>query len=63
MSVQGTYFARGSITVLPTYCLTGYDSAALLLLRFTKLAESKPVKQEVRRTVILPLAKSVINCG
>ena len=47
-----------NITVQLTSCFTCLDSAALLLLnnsRFTCLVDSNPSKQEVNRTVILPL--------
>jgi hypothetical protein len=48
----------GSITVLFTTCLTGLDESVLQIK--TKIvschtADSKPVKQEVNGTVILPL--------
>jgi hypothetical protein len=47
----------GSITVLLTSCLTGLDYSVLQIK--TKIvschtADSKPVKQEVNSTVILP---------
>jgi len=47
----------GSITVLLTSCLTGLDKSVLQIK--TKIvschtANSKPVKQEVNGTVILP---------
>jgi len=47
----------GRITVLLTSCLTGLDKSALQIK--TKIfschtADSKPVKQEVNSTVILP---------
>jgi hypothetical protein len=47
----------GSITVLLTSCLTGLDKSVLQIK--TKIvschtADSKPVKQEVNGTVILP---------
>jgi len=47
----------GSITVLLTSCLTGLDQSVLQIK--TKIvschtADSKPVKQEVNSTVILP---------
>ncbi len=47
----------GSITVLLTSCLTGLESAAWQLTIFVficKTDESKPVKQEVNGTAILP---------
>ncbi len=49
---------RGSITVPLTSCLTGLESAVWLLTIFVfigKTEYSKPVKQEVNSTVILPL--------
>ncbi len=48
---------RGSITVPLTSCLTGLESAVCLLRIFVvicKTDQSKPVKQEVNCTVILP---------
>ena len=47
----------GSITVLLTSCLTGLESAVRLLTFFVLICKtdlSKPVKQEVNCTVILP---------
>ncbi len=47
----------GSITVLLTSCLTGLDQSALLIktkIVGTHTADSKPVKQDVNGTVILP---------
>jgi hypothetical protein len=47
----------GSITVLLTSCLTGLESAVGELTMFVficKTDKSKPVKQEVNGTVILP---------
>jgi hypothetical protein len=47
----------GSTTVPLTSCLTGLESAARLLKIFVfigKTYESKPVKQEVNSTVLLP---------
>ncbi len=48
----------GSITLPLTSCLTGLESAVRLLTIFVfiwkKTGESKPVKQEVNGTVILP---------
>ncbi len=47
----------GSITVPLTSCLTGLESAVWQLTTFVficKTDESKPVKQEVSRTVIRP---------
>jgi hypothetical protein len=47
----------GSITVPLTSCLTGLDSAVWQLTIFVcicKTDKSKPVKQEVNSTVILP---------
>jgi hypothetical protein len=47
----------GSITVPLTSCLTGLESAALKLTIFVFVCKtdlSKPVKQEVNGTVILP---------
>jgi hypothetical protein len=48
---------RGSITVPLTSCLTGLESAVRQLTIFVfifKTDPSKPVKQEVNGTVILP---------
>jgi hypothetical protein len=48
----------GSITVLLTSCLTGLDYSVLQIkTKFvsSQTADSKPVKQEVNNTVILPL--------
>jgi hypothetical protein len=48
----------GSITVLLTSCLTGLESSILQIkTKFVSchIADSKPVKQEVNGTVILPL--------
>ena len=47
----------GSITVLFTSCLTGLDESVLEIKRkifCCHTADSKPVKQEVNGTVILP---------
>jgi len=47
----------GSVSVPLTYCLTGLESAAWQLTIFVficKTDQSKPVKQEVNSTVILP---------
>ncbi len=47
----------GSITLLLTSCLTGLESAVWQLTIFAiicKTDESRPVKQEVNGTVILP---------
>jgi hypothetical protein len=45
----------GSITVPLTSCLTGLESAVWqLTICFCKTDQSKPVKQEVTGTVILP---------
>ena len=56
---------RASITVWLTFCLFCLDSAAMLCLckfsiSFTCLFESKQVKQEVSRTVILPPMESIL---
>jgi hypothetical protein len=48
---------RGSITVPLTSCLTGLDRSVLQIktkIVICQTAESKPVKQEVNGTVILP---------
>ncbi len=48
----------GSMTVLLTSCLTGLESAVRQLTFFVFICKtdlSKPVKQEVNSTVILPL--------
>ncbi len=48
---------RGSITVLLTSCLTGLDQSVLQIITnivSCLTADSKPVKQEVNGTVILP---------
>ena len=42
-----TYFVRGSITVCLTFCLSNQGN----LLKISKAAESKQVKQEVSITV------------
>jgi hypothetical protein len=47
----------GSITVLLTSCLTGLDKSVLQMktkIISSHAADSKPVKQEVNGTVILP---------
>jgi hypothetical protein len=47
----------GSITVLLTSCLTGLDYSVLQMktkIVSSHTADSKPVKQEVNSTVILP---------
>jgi hypothetical protein len=47
----------GSITVLLTSCLTGLESAVQQLIIFVFICKtdySKPVKQEVNGTLILP---------
>jgi hypothetical protein len=47
----------GSITILLTSCLTGLELAVLQLTIFVficKTDQSKPVKQEVNGTMILP---------
>jgi hypothetical protein len=47
----------GSITVLSTSCLTGLDYSVLQIKTKSvscHTADSKPVKQEVNSTVILP---------
>jgi hypothetical protein len=47
----------GSITVLLTSCLTGWEYSVLQIKTKTvscHIADSKPVKQEVNGTVILP---------
>ena len=54
---DNTYHRGGSISVQLTSCLFCLDSAALLMLNrksFTCSVLSKPVKQEVSRTQILP---------
>ena len=48
----------GRITVPLTFCFTGMDSSVLQIktrIVSCHTAESKPVKQEVNGTVILPL--------
>ncbi len=47
---------RGSITVRMTSCLTGLDKSVLQIKKIVSshTADSKPVKQEVKGTVILP---------
>ncbi len=55
--VQGILKGEGSIIVMLTSCLTGLDKSVLQIK--TKIvschtADSKPVKQEVNGTVILP---------
>jgi hypothetical protein len=48
----------GSITVPLTSCLTGLDWSVLQIktkIVICHIADSKPVKQEVNGTVILPL--------
>jgi hypothetical protein len=55
--VEAGNTTRGSITVPLTSCLTGLDSSVLQIK--TKnvschIADSKPVKQEVKSTVMLP---------
>jgi hypothetical protein len=48
----------GSITVLLTSCVTGLDESVLQIKTKTvscHTADSKPVRQEVNSTVILPL--------
>ena len=51
-------FLRGSVTEQLTSCLTGYNLAKQVnLLLISKGAESKPVKQLVNQTVILPLCE------
>ncbi len=47
----------GSITVLLTSCLTGVDWSVLQIktkIDSSHTADSKPVKQEINGTVILP---------
>jgi hypothetical protein len=47
----------GSITVPLTSCLTGFDESDLQIktkIAICHTADSKPVKQEVNHTVILP---------
>ncbi len=60
-TATGIYYTRntkgGSITVSLTSCLTGLESAVWLLKIFVFICKtdwSKPVKQEVTGTVILP---------
>jgi hypothetical protein len=57
LSTQAWNTKGGSITLLLTFCLTGLDWSVLQIK--TKIAschtdDSKPVKQEVNGTVILP---------
>ncbi len=56
-SIEAGNTKGGSITVLLTSCLTGLDRSVLQIK--TKIvschtADSKPIKQEVNGTVILP---------
>ena len=64
---ENTHFLMGSITVRLTSCLTGLDSTKLVNLYLiqdsSKAAESKPVKQEVSRTVILSLTQKMSEPG
>ena len=48
-----TYFIRGSITVRVSSCLTGKDSAVLLMLNLIEIFKPKTVRQEVSNTVML----------
>jgi hypothetical protein len=53
----GYWFKGESITVLLTSCLTGLDKSVLKIktkIVSSRTADSKPVKQEVNGTVILP---------
>ncbi len=56
--MQGILKGEVSITVLLTSCLTGLDLSVLQIktkIVSSHTADSKPVKQEVKGTVILPL--------
>ncbi len=57
-SIQGKLKGEVSITVLLTSCLTGLDLSVLQIktkIFSCQTADSKPVKQEVNSTMILPL--------
>jgi hypothetical protein len=70
LSIQGILKGEGSITIPLTSCLTGLDKSVLQIK--TKIVschtvDSKPVKQEINGTVILPLPPLVfpgqIHCS